>query len=99
MQRRTRHHDASIADTRAVATQARLDGEMERRALVESLALMLAEGDAEPRRGKPWDITMPAELDSPRPSQPFEEPMRGMAIREVIEPQIFRHFFGVAPRR
>ena len=67
MQRRTRHHDASVADTRAIATQAALDGELERRALAESLALMLAEGDAEPRRGKPWDITMPAELDSPRP--------------------------------
>jgi hypothetical protein len=37
---------------------------------------------------------MPAELDSPRPSQPFEEPLRGMAIREVIEPHVFSHFFG-----
>ena len=38
MQRRTRHHDASIADTRAIATRARLDGEMERRALAGELA-------------------------------------------------------------
>jgi hypothetical protein len=45
-------------------------------------------------RGSPWDITMPAGLDTPRPSQPFEEPLRGMAIREVIEPQVFSHFFG-----
>jgi hypothetical protein len=37
---------------------------------------------------------MPAGLDTPRPSQPFEEPLRGMAIREVIEPQVFSHFFG-----
>jgi hypothetical protein len=50
--------------------------------------------EAAPRRGSPWDITMPAELDSPRPSQPFEEPLRGMAIREVIEPHVFSHFFG-----
>ncbi len=49
-------------------------------------------------RGSPWDITMPAELDSPRPSQPFEEPLRGMAIREVIEPQVFSHFFGKPAR-
>ncbi len=48
--------------------------------------------------GSPWDITMPAELDSPRPSQPFEEPLRGMAIREVIEPQVFTHFFGKPAR-
>jgi len=25
---------------------------------------------------------------------PFREPMRGMAIREMTEPDIFRHFFG-----
>ena len=60
----------------------------------ESLAELLASGDAEVRRGRPWDIPRPADLDAPRPSQPFEEPLRGMAIREVIEPQIFRHFFG-----
>lgn len=41
---------------------------------------------------------MPAGLDTPRPSQPFEEPLRGMAIREVIEPQVFAHFFGRRPR-
>ena len=70
----------------------------ERRSLVESLARVLSAGDTEPRRGKPWDITMPAGLDTPRPSQPFEEPLRGMAIREVIEPQIFRHFFGTSAR-
>ena len=71
----------------------------EQRALLESLADLLAGGDAELRRGSPWDITMPAGLDTPRPSQPFEEPMRGMALREVIEPQIFRHFFGSSARR
>ena len=70
----------------------------DRRLLVESLARLLAEGDSEPPHGKPWDITMPAGLDTPRPSQPFEEPLRGMAIREVIEPQIFTHFFGRRPR-
>jgi hypothetical protein len=99
MQRRSRHQEVSAADHRAIALGPRLDGEFERRALAESLARMLAEGDAEPRRGRPWDITMPADLDSPRPSEPFEEPLRGMAIREVIEPQIFKHFFGVARRR
>lgn len=42
----------------------------------------------------PWDATRPAELEAGPPSQPFREPVTGMAIREVHEPDIFRHFFG-----
>ena len=42
----------------------------------------------------PWDATRPAELDTTPPSQPFREPVNGMAIREVLEPDVFRHFFG-----
>ena len=43
----------------------------------------------------PWDATRPAELDvlTP-PSQPFREPVNGLSIREVLEPDVFRHFFG-----
>ena len=42
----------------------------------------------------PWDATRPADLDAMPPSQPFREPVTGMAIREVLEPDVFRHFFG-----
>ena len=42
----------------------------------------------------PWDATRPAALETPSLPIPFREPMRGMAIREVTEPDIFRHFFG-----
>jgi len=42
----------------------------------------------------PWDATRPAALDAPVPSQPFREPVDGLAIREVNEPDVFRHFFG-----
>ncbi len=42
----------------------------------------------------PWDSTRPSALDSPVPSQPFREPVDGVAIREVNEPDVFRHFFG-----
>lgn len=42
----------------------------------------------------PWDATRPAELEVPVPSQPFREPVNGLAIREVNEPDVFRHFFG-----
>jgi len=45
--------------------------------------------------GVPWDATLPAELERPAPaSQPFREPLHGVAIREVLEPDVFRHFFG-----
>jgi len=40
-----------------------------------------------------WDATRPAELDSTPMSQPFRE-LKGVAIREVNEPDVFRHFFG-----
>ena len=42
----------------------------------------------------PWDATRPAGLDASVPSQPFREPVNGLAIREVNEPDVFRHFFG-----
>ncbi len=41
----------------------------------------------------PWDATRPAELDTTPASQPFRE-LKGVAIREVNEPDVFRHFFG-----
>ncbi len=43
-----------------------------------------------------WDATRPADLEPQRPPQPFREPLHGMAVREVIEPDVFRHFFGTA---
>lgn len=47
------------------------------------------------RAGTPWDATRPAELDDAAvPSLPFREPVEGVAIREVNEPDVFRHFFG-----
>ena len=41
-----------------------------------------------------WDNTRPAELEPMRAPQPFHEPFNGLAIREVNEPDVFRHFFG-----
>jgi hypothetical protein len=41
----------------------------------------------------PWDATRPAELESAPVSPPFRE-LKGVAIREVNEPDVFRHFFG-----
>jgi len=44
--------------------------------------------------GSPWDSTRPAELETTVVSSPFHEPLQGVAIREVNEPDVFRHFFG-----
>jgi hypothetical protein len=46
------------------------------------------------RASAPWDSTRPAELDAAPASPPFREPLQGVAIREVSEPDVFRHFFG-----
>ncbi len=43
-----------------------------------------------------WDNTMPAELLSIAPSQPYREALSGLVTREVLEPDVFRHFFGSA---
>lgn len=42
----------------------------------------------------PWNTTMAAELDTLPPSQPFREALSGLVMREVNEPDVFRHFFG-----
>lgn len=47
----------------------------------------------------PWDATMPVELDTLAPSEPFSESLSGLATREVLEPDVFRHFFGALPTR
>jgi len=47
--------------------------------------------------GTPWDATRPADLEATPPSQPFREALGGLAVREVLEPDVFRHFFGRAP--
>jgi hypothetical protein len=48
-----------------------------------------------------WDNTMPADLLSITPTQPYRETLTGLVTREVLEPEVFRHFFGsaVAARR
>jgi hypothetical protein len=41
-----------------------------------------------------WLETMPSELDLLEPSDPFEEVLPGLQMREVREPDIFQIFFG-----
>ena len=42
----------------------------------------------------PWGATMPAALDPAPVSQPFVERLEGLSTREVVEPDVFMHFFG-----
>jgi hypothetical protein len=44
--------------------------------------------------GSLWDATMPAEFDPAPVSQPFRETIAGISTREVVEPDVFHHFFG-----
>ena len=44
--------------------------------------------------GNAWSVTQHSDFnDLPEP-QAFREPLRGMAVREVHEPEVFSHFFG-----
>lgn len=38
--------------------------------------------------------TVPCELGPAIPVTPFSEPMDGLAVREVADADLFRHFFG-----
>lgn len=41
-----------------------------------------------------WADTQAAELEATPPSEPLREVLAGLAVREVTEPDVFRHFFG-----
>jgi hypothetical protein len=49
--------------------------------------------------GLPWDNTAPAPLYPAPVSQPFSETLEGLASREVIEPDVFQHFFGPGSKK
>ena len=69
-----------------------------RAAAREELEATLAQRDAEfertPILRTVWDQTLPAALDPLVESGPFAEPMRGLATRELREPDLFRHLFA-----
>jgi hypothetical protein len=41
-----------------------------------------------------WAETMPASFDSFDEPATFREPLEGLAVRDIDEPEIFRAFFG-----
>jgi len=60
--------------------------------LLPSLLNML--GNRRQRSHPAWMETMVSEFDMAEPSEPFEEVLPGLSVREVREPDIFQIFFG-----
>jgi hypothetical protein len=50
---------------------------------------------AEAPRVPVWTETMPAIFDPLQPSEPLADTrIEGLAVREIVEPDLLRHFFG-----
>ena len=43
-----------------------------------------------------WAETMPVSLEAMQAPVTFREPLEGLAVRDIDEPEIFRVFFGQA---
>ena len=52
-----------------------------------------------PRLGAAWANTLPIGLDEQLPPERVCEPLLGLQIREMAEPEVFSHFFGSNARR
>ncbi len=63
-----------------------------------SLQHLVVRTEAAHRDGPTWVETMPASLESMSEPAVFQEPLEGLSIREVNEPEIFRVFFGESER-
>lgn len=71
----------------AIASASRVEWE-----LLPSLRNML--GNRRQRSQPAWMETELSEFDLAPPSEPFEEVLPGLVMREVREPDIFQIFFG-----
>lgn len=71
----------------AIASAPRVEWE-----LLPSLLNLL--GNRRQRAQPAWTETVLSEFDLAPPSEPFEEVLPGLVMREVREPEIFQIFFG-----
>jgi hypothetical protein len=54
---------------------------------------------SEPAGAPVWLETAPAALDPLQPSGPLHDTeLAGLAAREIVEPDVFKHFFGATGR-
>jgi hypothetical protein len=66
-------------------------------------AELVADARSRLRSGPPmvpvWIDTALADLDPPQPSAPLRDTaLAGVATREIMEPDVFKHFFGATAR-
>ncbi len=56
----------------------------------------LVKRDVVPQDAQNWAETMPAAFDATPEPATFCEPLEGLSMRDIDEPEIFRVFFGEA---
>ena len=59
-----------------------------------SLQHLVKRADDGPQDAPIWAETMPATLESLSEPVTFREPLEGLSVRDIDEPEIFRVFFG-----
>ena len=60
-----------------------------------SLQHLVKRADAGPQDDAPtWAETMPATFEATHEPVTFREPLEGLSVRDIDEPEIFRVFFG-----
>ena len=63
-----------------------------------SLQHLVVRTESAPHDAPTWAETMPASFDSLNEPVKFREPLEGLSVRDIDEPEIFRVFFGDADR-
>ena len=61
-----------------------------------SLQHLVKRADSGPQDVPTWAETMPASLDMFHEPVAFREPLEGLSMRDIDEPEIFLAFFGAA---
>ena len=59
-----------------------------------SLQHLVVRSDVEPPDAPGWAETMPVSFESMSAPASFSEPLEGLSVRDIDEPEIFRAFFG-----
>ena len=59
-----------------------------------SLQHLVKRADDGPQDATTWAETMPATLESLSEQVTFREPLEGLSVRDIDEPEIFRVLFG-----
>ena len=62
-----------------------------------SLQHLVKRVDADQQDATTWAETMPMPLETLQEPVTFREPLEGLSMRDIDEPEIFRVFFGETP--